>query len=120
MYKSYCVVADSRSVSVVEFVSEDGTNYTIPVKAMKNGDGETIGYADWSKAGDHRRIIRDGELFSIDGKSQGRFGTWVLYNGTHEFWTDDERVAEAIVASVKLGKSLSPATNHYRDFDHTM
>ncbi len=117
MYTSYCVVADSRSVSVVEFVSEDGTNYTIPMKAMTNDKGEQVGYADWSRAGHHRRTIRDGELFTANGNCErlGSFGAWILYNRVHEFWTDDENVAEAIAASVRLGKTLSPATNHRSD-----
>ncbi len=116
MYTSYCVAADSRAVHVVEFVSENGRDYTIPMKATLNDKGEPVGYADWSKAGDHRRVIRDGEIFSLDGKRLGHFGSWILCNGTHEFWTDDMNVANAIAESVRLGKTLSPATNHRSDF----
>ncbi|MDQ7815212.1 MAG: hypothetical protein RDU25_05415 [Patescibacteria group bacterium] len=116
MYKSYCVVADSRSVSMVEFVSEDGTNYAIPMKAMKNENGDEVGYADWSGAGDHRRVLKSGDVCAVSGERQGRVGEWLLCNGVHEFWTTDESIANAVVASVKLGKTLSPATHHYRDY----
>lgn len=116
MYKSYCVAATAQSVSVVEFVSEDGTNYVVPMKVMKNAEGEDVGYADWSVAGDHRRVVKDGEISSVSGERLGWFGNWILFNGIHEFWTDDEHVAESIAASVRLGKTLSPATNHHSDF----
>ncbi|MBI5654952.1 hypothetical protein HZC53_04875 [Candidatus Uhrbacteria bacterium] len=98
-----CVVLGRSTFEIQHYVSEDGENYVIPFKEMDDPEGGQ----EWTMPGDHRRVIRDENVSSVDGLWQGRVGTWFRFVSWYEFWHADKTVAEAIAASFRLGSEFA-------------